>query len=246
MDDFQDIEFTHVVNARLEKPTSFGSEVEDGGLVARIGTRPLPFPLEAAQGLNDSSDLGKALRSVRFKTWIVPHSFSVIRRSGFREPTSASLQVKYVVEPGQTCSVQGVLPQPQYLQAGNVGFSAALNASGALVPFAGPAPAAQTVGGGLSLGVSGTAAANIVLSATVSLPVISAVGIGSEECEWAFGELGSTLLGKDTQCWSIVVLPRPLDRLSLKLRLRLTHRVAFFTSRMDTDWVDVSSDLPEA
>jgi hypothetical protein len=242
--EFQEVGFSHHANSQLERPTSFGSELEDGGLVARIGTRPLPFPLEAVKGLGNGS-LGQILRSERFKTWVVPHSFSVIRRTGLREPTSASLQVQYLVEPGQTCSVQGLLPQPQYFQAGKVGFSVALNVSGALVPFPEPVPAAQTIGGGLSLGVSGSGAANIVLSASVTVPVISAVGVGSDQCEWAFGELGTSLLGKDTQCWSIVVLPRLVDRLSLKLRLRLTHRVAFFTSRMDSDWVEVISDLPQ-
>jgi hypothetical protein len=241
--DYAELEFTYHVNRQLEGAVTFGPEVEDRGLIGRIGMRPMPFPLDQMGDLQDTGNLGAALNNERFRMWVIPHSFSVRRERGLREPTHVSLQVRYKTEEGQTFSIQGLMPQPQYLQVGSLDFSCALTASGALIPDSPFSEGARVIANGLSAKLTAGADAKIGFSAKVTVPVVSAIGIGDDQCAWAFEELGRTVLGRDTQCWSLVVLPRIQDVLSFEMRLRITHRVAFFASRMDTDWVALNVEL---
>lgn len=233
------------LHPELEGDIPFGPEVEDKGLVARLAVRPLPVPLDALPGLAADSPLAKHLAHPMFRIWVVPHSFGVVRRGGLREPTSASLEVQYLSE-GRTCSIQGLLPSPEFVKLGETSFDCSLLASGRLASNDGPfdATSVQHVAG-LEARASASAGGSLRFRASVALPAVSAIGLGGDHAEWCFGELGSGVLGRDTSCWTFLVLPRSQRELRMKARLRVTHRLAFFSARMDTDWVEMTASLTQ-
>jgi len=242
--DLVDVPFHQPANPELEGEIELGPEVEAQGLVARVGMQPVPAPLDVAPGLDPDSALAKRLAHRSFRLWLVPHSFSVVRRNGLREPTFASLEVRYLSD-GRTCSVQGLFPQPQYLRAGELTFESSIHADGSVTAGIGDTQGVESDLAGMHVAASSALGGSLRLRASVEVPVVSAVGIGGDNCEWCFGELGGSLLGKDIRCWSLVVLPRRQRELKIEMRLRVTHRLAFFASRMDTDWVAVSAALPQ-
>jgi hypothetical protein len=237
-----DVPFNQALNPELEGEVELGPEVQEHGLVARLGMQPVPAPLDAAVGLDPESPLAKRLAHRTFRLWLVPHNFGVIRRSGFREPTLASLEIRYLSD-GRTCSVQGLFPQPQYLQAGELNFESSIHADGSLTVGVGEAQGVTSELAGITVAASSSVGGTLRLRASVEVPVVSAVGIGGDHCEWCFGEFGGSLLGKDIRCWSLLVLPRRQRELKMEMRLRVTHRLAFFAARMDTDWVAVTTAL---
>lgn len=198
--------------------------------------------MDAVPGLDPDSALAKKLAHRSFRLWVVPHNFGVVRRSGLREPTFASLEVRYLPE-GRTCSVQALFPQPQYVHAGEASFGSTIRADGSVEADVGEATGPSADIAGMHVQASGSLAGTLRLRASVEVPIVSAVGIGGDHCEWCFGELGGSLLGKDIRCWSLLVLPRRQRELKMEMRLRVTHRLAFFASRMDTDWVPSTMSL---
>lgn len=239
MSDFQEVSFWSR-NPELEGAVSHGSETEDSGLVARLATKPIPVPLDAVPGLDPASDLAKRLAHPMFRLWMVPHSFGVIRRMGLREPTGASLEVRYLAK--GTCSVQGLMPAPEFVEIGGVSFGCRLGADGRLAPSYEPLGAAHAVAG-LSAAASAEASGSLSFQASLAIPRVSAVGTGGDHAEWHFGELGRSVLGRDVNCWTILVLSRRQKELAMKARLRVTHRLAFFSACMDSDWVEMVAPL---
>lgn len=243
MTKFVEMEFRSV-QPELERDVHFGPEAEDRGLVARVGTQPLPVALDSMEGIRGSALLSSYLGNPMFRVWIVPHTFSVVRRHGFREALSTSLQVAYVSE-GRTCSIQGLLPSPEFVRVGDLRLDVRLSSDGGFALGGGlDTPAADTRhAAGLEIESYAGAGGSLRFRATIELPAVSAVGLGGDLAEWVFGELGPRVMGRDVYCWTFLVVPRRQRLLKMRLRLLVSHRVAFFVSRMDTEWVDVSVPL---
>lgn len=238
------IEINEALTRELEGGGDLGTPFEEGGFVADVADQPIGHSVrELFRALDRPMPEGIALYK-RFDTWIVPHRVSIIRRRGFAEPTSVGIEIQYENE-NRTCSIVSLIPSFQFAEHGKI--SAKVQGE---VSATGDASIGMDINlipqlsiGGLKLGVAVEGGIGVYFQCTVVTPVVAATGIGSSRCEWRFDKQAEPLFGRDIETWAIVALPKKQKEVRYKMRFYLITRTAFFPTRRQSEWIDVTCQL---
>lgn len=225
----------------LDRPEDLGTEIDTGSFFAQIPDQPIGFSVGHVHerlGVALPEELAVYERDGAFKVYLVPHRVAIIRRGGVAEVTAVGIEVKYLNE-DRTCSVAGLFPQFKYVVHGQVGadvqFGGAVDLNGQIAPLSKPTGEGPTVSlGGLQFSVGG--GGRLHLSATVSTPIVSAIGEGSSGCEWRFDKDREPLFGRTIETWSAVVLPAGQEELLYSARFYFLTRVVLFSTRRTSAW----------
>lgn len=247
-----ELPLSSALSPELESDVVFGPEttgpgaIVDSGFCAVVGDRPLGFRLR-----NVFEKASADTRSVLFdsyEVWLIPHRVGIVRRSGMAEPVAIGIEVEYCNN-GATCCVVGLLPVAEHVVHGAIGMNAAFRGEISPVGMVSPSSSSgEHENMNLELGplrFGGTVGANVrfSMSATVSTPRISAVGIGASRCEWRFERAEKPLFGSDLETWATVVLPKQQKQLKYRIRFYMETRTFFFTTRRESDWADLVCEL---
>lgn len=236
------------VTPQLERPLSdqdFGTAVDAAGFLASIADAPVGLPL-ASVFANLGQEIPPAVDLYRrFAVWLIPVRVGIIRRRGRAEVTSVGVECEFRND-GRTCCVVAVFPTAQFVEwggaTGQMRFSANLSMAGELLP----AGEETQLAGLPSFSIAQRADVGVAaaFSMNVITPYISAVGVGSQRVEWRFDRHDEALFGRDLECWAVTILPKDQDSLSMRIRMYMTTRTAFFPTRRESDWQDVTCKLP--
>jgi hypothetical protein len=186
----------------------------------------------------------------RFEIWMVPFRIGVFRERGLAEVVSLGLECTFPGE-GTLCVIE-LLPGPAFVRHGSVSAQVACTgtfaASGALSPLDGaPAPAGapgvQLGGIQFSAQTRATGGVEASFSFDVATPYVHAIGIGAGQIQWRFDRHRAPLFGGDVEMWAVVALPKKQKELRFRARMFMTARTAFFPTRQETDWQEMTCPL---
>lgn len=227
-----------------------GSAVAELGICATIASSPVAVSLRTALAVSVGGALEFGMTDSeiqelykRFNIWIIPHVVSIVRRSGVYEPTYVGVQVRYKTG-DRTCSVRSLIPSPQFVQHGT--FSAAISLQGEIGPTNALGTARTLAMGalGLNFGVDGKSRITATVQASVATPYISAVGVGSNGCEWRFDRHEEPLFGRDIHTWAVVALSKYEVELKYSMRFYVGVRRLIITKRFESKWKQIVCALP--
>jgi len=246
----QQVDLNIVPAPELGEPGELGGAIESSGLFADIHDRPIGLRLrDIKTSLGDETALlplpegspGWQLFS-RFELWLVPHTMSIVRRSGLYEPTAVGLEVQYK-NGERTCSVRALIPSFRAIDRGHIRGAIGMNGELDVSQSAkGPATKALEFLG-LRFGLQAGGSLSFNLDATVATPLVTAVGVNSSKCEWRFDRDRDPLFGRDIQTWSVLALPKRQREISYDMRFYIEARRAFITRRVESAWVPVQCQL---
>ena len=232
-------EIAKPVTPELEIEGDFGVDSDQRGLVAQIADQPIAHKMSGvyeACGLKAED----GLIFDRFVAWLVPHRVGILRRSGRAEPTSVGIDIEYLA--GGTCSVISMLPAPEFLERGHAAVS--IDIRGSVQPAPVPIAAAAAIEVlGMQASASASGSIGLDFSAKVFSPKISAIGVGASRCSWVFHKADEPLHGRDLTTWSVLAVHRSAGELRYKMRIWFTHRVAFFETRVESDWEELNCNV---
>ncbi|HYI12346.1 MAG TPA: hypothetical protein VEK57_25050 [Thermoanaerobaculia bacterium] len=240
----------HAVTPALEHTIAakdFGAPaIETGKFTVAIADKPIALAVAAL-----SQRLGREIPAEvdlyqRFAVWLVPNRVSIIRRSGSAEVTSVGVECEYV-NGEKTCSVVSLLPAPQFIVWGEAhgGFRCQgdLSFAGETLPVGGQLGAVNFREAGIGFGISSSAKLSAYFSLNVITPYVAAVGIGASRAEWRFDRHKEALFGRDVETWATIVLPKRQKALGMRMRVYLTLRTAFFSTRHESPWQSIECML---
>ena len=235
------------VTPNLEGPIlekDFGEPaIDTGKFSVTIADKPIALSVAALSERLEKPIPPEVDLHKRFAVWLVPNRVSIIRRSGSSEVTSVGMECEYL-NGDKTCSIVSLLPAPQFIVWGTAdgSFHCAGNLSfaGETLPVSGDVGAIAINEAGIGFGTTGSAKLSASFSLNVVTPYISAVGIGSARSEWRFDRHKDALFGRDLVTWATVVLPKRQKQLELRMRVYLTHRTAFFPTRHESGWQNIT------
>jgi hypothetical protein len=243
------VEIGRAVTAELESLPDLGTDINEGGFLARAGNRPIAHRLsDIFAALGTPIDSSAVRLYERFQVLVVPHRVSIMRTSGMAEPTSVGIEIEYLAD-GATCCVIGLLPSFEYVEHGSVGVGIDTSISGSISPTGELGDLAELVSahggdalklGSLSCTLSGGVSAKLNFKANVATPSVAAVGIGSDRAQWRINRQKEPLFGRDIETWSILVVPVDFEELKYRIRFSLMTRTLFFPTRRESDWMEVS------
>jgi hypothetical protein len=211
----------------------FGGDDELVGFRADIGDAPIGITLAKLQKSLGKADTTASLLG-RFELVLVPHRFSLIKTTGWAEVINAGIRISYDMG-DKTCSVVSLLPEYEYVTIGKASFGASVSAKGETEAVAEIPGDMAPVVGGAQLRAQLMGNASIQVRGNIATPRISAVGKGSQKCEWQFMLGKEPLYGRDIETWAILAVPANLDTIKYKLQLNITHRTAFIPTRWESD-----------
>jgi hypothetical protein len=244
----------HSVHQELEEPLSaqhYGGAAAVSGLIGRIADRPVGFRVrDVFKGLGKDVppevDLYK-----RFELWLVPNRVSVMRERGAAEVVSVGLECEFAAHDRTLCVVE-LLPGPAFIVHGGVhgSFECAgeISPSGAVSP----APALNTVDAanlavlqrqGVQFKTGATLGVQASFRFSVATPYVHAVGVGSSRAQWRFDRHEDPLFGRDVEMWCVVALPKDVSELNYRARMFITVRTAFFPTRQQSTWEEMTCIL---
>jgi hypothetical protein len=240
------------LSPELDRDVHFGPAeghgvVDADGFSVRIADQPVAIPLRTLY-LRAGLPFDSPLLS-RFDVWLIPHRLSVIRRSGLAEPTAIGLEVEYNGD-GATCSVLALLPSAEFTTyggiAGNFNLRGQFSPSGEAEPLDVPSQAklSDVMVGPFRVGADAGVKLNFEFAASVATPRVSAVGIGSSRCEWRFDRYKEPLFGKDVETWAAIILPKRKRSLSHRIRFYMLSRTFVISTRRESNWLQLTCDLP--
>ena len=257
-----EVRFANVLFEQLEVPLKSqgygGPDVRRDNPFAKVRAYIADSPV--AHSLKDILDkLGQPVPPAidlykAYDVWMIPNRVNVIKDGGIAEPVLVGIEVEYRNDSAEvnlnrrmTCCVISVLPPPEYRKLGDLsgGIHGELSPSGEvssgtenlLLLKEAPLSANLKIGLGAELKV------NLNFNFKVEVPLVSAVGIGSARAEWVFKEESVNLYGKDIETWTMVALPKLMTELRYRVRLYLVLRTAFFSTRHESDWKEISCRL---
>jgi hypothetical protein len=88
----------------------------------------------------------------------------------------------------------------------------------------------------LKAGITSELEFGIGVNFSVTVPLVSAVGVGDSCVEWVFNEESTNLYGKDIETWTVLAVPKEMGEIKHRLRLYLILRTAFFSTRHYSEW----------
>jgi hypothetical protein len=241
-----EIALNRVLSEELESDADLGTEQDSVDFAAQIGDQPIGLRLRSVfEQLEKPVPPALALYRM-FEVWLIPHRFSLIRRKGLAEPTSIGLEIQYEHD-DTTCSVVSLIPTPIMRRYGQVSvgfnFTGSVSTTGEFAPtLEGTLNPVLNVGS-LGFGVKADGGVGFEYSATVALPVVSAVGIGGSRCEWRLDRQEEPLFGRTIETWAAVVLPKRQKELKYRLKFYYLIRTLFFPTRRESDYISVTCKL---
>ena len=246
-----EISLARALSPELEGARDLGSVSEESDFAIRIATSPICHQLTSIFEALERP-VPKDLRLYdRFSLWLVPHRLGVLRRQGLAEPVSVDIEVEYQAD-GETCSVVGLLPSPEFVRYGsiaaNVSIGGSVQATGACVPDGdtgvGKADGTEIKAfAGLKFSAVSSGSVGLEFSAVIVTPYISAVGLGSDRAEWTFVKNKEALFGRDIETWCILALSKRRKELKYRMRFNVRTRTLFFPTSRQSEWVDVKCVL---
>ena len=245
-----DVPLKLVTAREFSAPDDLGTEdsLDDLGFDVRVGDAPVAFRI--ANGGIDPKDEALQRWHRRFRLWLVPNRLRIIRRKGRAEVKSIGIELEFLGDPRESCTVVSVFPAPQYVESAradlNVTARASVEGNGEIVPLTvgaadGGALSAQLTHAGASIKVGG--GFKFAFATTLCTPLIASGGVGSRGCEFRFDQAEQPLHGRDIECWSTVALSRHKTELEYRLRYYLVTRQIFIPSRYESDWQTVKCAL---
>ncbi|MGA2138611.1 MAG: hypothetical protein ABSH14_07090 [Verrucomicrobiia bacterium] len=241
------IPIDQALTAELETDPVLGGKLEDEKFVAKPAEQPIALKLrDICETLKRPVPPEVTLYEM-FEVWLVPHRVSIIRRRGKAEATSIGIQIEYIHK-DTTCSVISLIPSPQFVHHGTVGFQGLFQGKVSAAGNASPTPEdlqfnTEKALGKLSIGVMASGEVGFRFKAEVVTPFIAAVGIGDSSCEWRFDKHEDALFGKDIETWTMLALPKTQTKLSYRLRYYICTRTLFVPTRRQSEWVEIACAL---
>ena len=218
----------HAPGALGKEPAAPG-EIEAGGFFARTQDQPIAVPLDEIFSSFDMLSGRTGYLFERFRVWLVPHGFSIVRRRGFAEAIAVGVEVRYL-NAERPCSVQGLIPSFQFLEHGR--FTAKVSLHGELEGSEGGLVSGiQRRFLGLDFTLTSSGSLVVGVSVSVATPYIAATGAQSSRCEWRFDRHKEPLYGRDIQTWSAVALPKRQRELEFETRFYFVARTFVVPSR---------------
>src|SRR5262249_1708365 len=127
MTDSKIVPIDDVLFEELAEP-DLGAEVE-GGFQAQVGDRPIGIKLrQIFDELRESIPTEYTKLLLDYEVWHVPHRAATRPHSGFGEPTSVGIEVRYTDE--GTTSIVALLPSFQYVVHGELHVRGTFAANG--------------------------------------------------------------------------------------------------------------------
>ena len=178
---------------------------------------------------------------------------------GIAEPVSVGIEVEYRNDDANvdlnrrmTCCVVNMLPGPEFIRLGFLkgNLSGSFSPSGAfkantkdlkIEPY-------LPLTANLKACITSELEFGIGVNFSVSVPLISAVGVGDSRAEWVFNEESTNLYGKDIETWTVLAVPKTMSEIKHRLRLYIILRAAFFSTRHYSEWQTltcVRGNVPE-
>lgn len=226
---------------------SFGDPaIDTGKFSVTIADKPIGLSVAALSTRLDTPVPPEVDLYERFSVWLIPNRVSIIRRSGMSEVTAVGIECEYL-NGTKTCSIVSLLPAPQFIvwgkADGEIHCEGNLSFAGETLPATGDLGVARISEAGINFGVSGSAKVSASFRVNVVTPYVAAVGIGSSRAEWRFDRHEEALFGRDLATWSTVVLPKFQKKLEMRMRVYVTLRTAFFPTRHESEWHNVTCVL---
>lgn len=240
----------------LESPLKdFGRvEVKNwfSNIVAEVADSPIALSLSKLYENVDISDQNILKLYERYNIWLIPNRVKISKRGGITEPVSLGVEVEYrndelELNRGVTCSVVSLIPSPQYSTIGGVGFEL-----GGEIGHSGEVnlnsddfePAKLLLNAGmLKIGTHSNVHAHLKFKFEVTVPVISATGVGSSSAEWQFAESSGPLYGRDIETWTVLILPKRKKEITYRIGFYLIMRTAYFRTRRESRWETLTCRL---
>ena len=242
MDAIEDLSISEA--AELEGPKVLGIDDSDELFQAHFSDAPIALELDKVYGAAGLAIPATLKLYDRFKIWMVPHHFGLIRKRGAAEPVSVSIRVRYITE-GGTCSIISMFPSSEYVTLGGVSanvitkaeidasklFKAAtdVDPTGSFVPAQD-----RTSSGtpfqipGLGFDASAAVSAKLNVTANVITPVISAVGLDGTTCAWRFDRHQLSLEGRDIKTWALIAVSKFEERIRYNVVHSYKTRTCWF------------------
>ena len=183
----------------------------------------------------------------RFNLWLIPQRVSVSKDGGITEPVSVGIEVEYRnddpavdLNRRMTCCVVNMLPGSEFIRLGYLkgNLSGSFSPSGEFKVSTKDLPLEPylPLTANLRAGTTSALEFGIGINLSVTVPLISAVGVGDSRAEWVFNEESTNLYGKDIETWTVLAVPKEMSEIKHRLRLYLILRTAFFSTRHYSDW----------
>ena len=240
----------------LESPLKdFGGvEVKNwfSNIVAEVADSPIALSLSKLYENVEVSDKNILNLYSRYNVWLIPNRVKISKRGGITEPVSLGIQVEYrndelELNRGVTCSIVSLIPAPQYSSVGGIGvdLGGEIGHSGEIeINTDDFEPAKLLLNTGmLKIGSHSNVHAHLKFKFEVTVPVISAVGIGSSGAEWQFAENSGPLYGRDIETWTVLVFPKRKKEITYRIRFYLIMRTAYFKTRRESAWETLTCRL---
>lgn len=220
--------------------------------IARLHDRPIALSLMAMFANRKTAPNAKLYE--RFDLWLVPHRFSILRRSGSSTIVKAGCEAIY--DSGEsTLSIVSLMPTTEYIERlrASVGvetklgigmrFSAKLSDTGLLEHLSDALSDLAPVSGSASLSASTkiSATAKISLSMKVLTPYIAAIGVGSTQCLFQSSAYEEPLFDRDIETWAIVALPKYTDAIKYRFRCSFVSQRLFMPRVWQTPWSEITA-----
>ncbi len=243
-----ELEFVSVTPDELSKSQHLAEEdhdVVEHGFVAKINENPLAISIKSVfekHGQKINSDFYD-----RFKAWLIPHRFSIVRRSGLAQIISLGCEIEYFSE--GTCSIVSLFPEAQFVVRSGIDFSlngqsrAKISLNGNALPIDTNNSDCEKPAENMSLDLNISGRSYLNFSSRLITPLVSATGIGSRRCEFQFKQYDTPLFGHDIETWSILALPKRQKTLQYKIRFYFISRTAFVPRRSESSWKTISCEL---
>jgi hypothetical protein len=192
----------------------------------------------------------------RYNLWLIPNRVSIIKHGKITDPVSVGIIAEYRndnpevnLNPGMTCSIISLLPNPQYTSLGGISgeLGGVIEGFGNLNINSDKIDPLQLLvnDGGLKIGINNKLETHLRFTFDVTVPIISTIGVGSSRAEWLLGETSQPLYGQDIETWTFLALPKRKKQLTYRIKLYLTLRAAYISTRRESSWSTLTCNLSE-
>jgi hypothetical protein len=217
---------------------------------ARLHDRPIALSLKGMFTSKKNPPTAKLYE--RFDLWLVPHRFSIMRRSGSSTIVKAGCEVAYNSDV-ETLSIVSLIPTTEYIETlrASIGlesrfgigmtFHADLSDTGLLEHISDALADLVPVSGSASLSASAKVSANakINLSMKVLTPYIAAIGVGSTDCLFQLSAYEEPLFDRDIETWAVIAIPKYAEEIKYRMRCSFISRRLFMPRVWQTPWSEI-------
>jgi hypothetical protein len=229
-----------------------------------LGDAPIAIAADrAAAELGLTGAKWAELVRTKKRSWLVRNSFSIKKSGGLLDPDAVGIELIFRDDSenlnlGENIHVHALLPGPQFRTVASVDAKVAANVGGNLLCRGVLLPpgtlSAQSevasladAGDGKLLGGSLRAQANAEASISISMTIcttrIAAIGTGDTRAQWEFSKESESLIDRDIETWTGLLLSSNSRSISFKARVQVVFGASVFRYARTTDWTMLACDL---